>query len=387
MKVLFLSNEYGLMRAGSAYTHRLERLSCAIQEHGIQTDFLALRELPVGRPILAHPLNVPLIQRKLARYDFIHAGGNAAYTAVFLNLYARARVIHDVHGDTVSEAQLKREAGNNVGKTYRLIQAWVADSIAYRYADYFLAVSTPLQERLMREQHIPADKIGLVRNGVDLELFNQTSDVAEGGFTVGYAGGFQRWQGLDNLIAAFKLLSDDCVRLKFIGFTEQHAAVRAAIAGHLDGKVEMVDRVSQSELVSQLASVHVLIIPRPRHRAVEVAFPTKFAEYIALGKPVIVCDVDETARLVEQHHCGLVSKPNPAALAETIRAASRLDRAELVRMGRNARALAEREFSWEHIGRKYAELLFKWSAKSEGEGEGERERSGDLASRNMAGLP
>src|SRR5207249_4902570 len=133
--------------------------------------------------------------------------------------------------------------------------------------------------------------------------------------------------------------------------------------GNLDGKVEMMNRVTQSELVSQLAAAHALIIPRPLHRAVDVAFPTKFAEYIALGKPVIVCDVDETARLVEQHHCGLVSKPNPAALAETIRAASNMSPAELARMGRNARSLAEQEFSWEHIGRTYAELLVKWSAK------------------------
>jgi glycosyltransferase involved in cell wall biosynthesis len=363
MRVLFLSNEHGLIRTGSAYALRLERLGCAIEGHGIQTDFVNLREQPVGGPILAHPLNVPLIQRKLARYDFIHAGGNAAYTAVFLNLYTRAQVIHDVHGDTVSEAQLKREIRNSPGRIYRLLQAWVADAIAYRYADYCLAVSMPLRERLMRERHIPEHKIGLVRNGVDLKLFNQSSYVPEGRFTVGYAGGFQRWQGLDNLIAAFKLLSEDCVRLKIIGFTEQQAALRASIAGHLGNQVEMVDRVTQNELVSQLAGVHALIIPRSRHRAVEVAFPTKFAEYIALGKPIIVCDVDETARLVEQHHCGLVSEPNPTALAETIRAASRLDPAELGRMGQNARSLAEREFSWGHIGREYAQLLVKWSAK------------------------
>src|SRR5207249_5164213 len=142
----------------------------------------------------------------------------AAYTAVFLKLYTRARVIHDVHGDTVSEAQLKREAGNSPGKTYRLIQAWVAEYIANRYADYFLAVSRPLRERLIRERHIPAHKIGLVRNGVDLELFNHPLHTPEGRFTVAYAGGLQRWQGLDNLIAAFKLLREDCVQLKIRGF-------------------------------------------------------------------------------------------------------------------------------------------------------------------------
>jgi len=91
-------------------------------------------------------------------------------------------------------------------------------------------------------------------------------------------------------------------------------------------------------------------------------FPCKFSEYLALGRPIIVCDVDETARLVRQHHCGLVSEPSPAALAETIRAASNFTQVELNQMGQNARRLAEREFSWDDIGRKYADLLIEWGA-------------------------
>ncbi|MFL5735299.1 MAG: glycosyltransferase family 4 protein [Chloroflexia bacterium] len=379
MRVLFLSNEHGLERSGSAYAYRLEKLRRAIEEHGIETEFLSLREQPVGRPILAQPLNVPIIRyrgtvkRAPAGYDFIHAGGNAAYTAVFLKRHTGARIIHDVHGDTVSEAQLERQSNRdlphskkNKSPAYRLLQAVVADTVAYRNSDYFLAVSRPLEERLICEQHIPQHRIGLVRNGVDLELFDRALGAEEApssSFMIGYAGGFQRWQGLDNLIAAFELLAADSVRLKIIGFTGQEAGLKADIARRLGDKVDLVDRVTQSELVSQLATVQVLIIPRPSHRAVEVAFPTKFGEYIALGKPIIVCDVDETARLVQQHSCGLVSQPNPEALAESIRAASRLSHIELRRLGLNARALAEREFSWEHIGRRYAELLTTWSSK------------------------
>jgi glycosyltransferase involved in cell wall biosynthesis len=180
---------------------------------------------------------------------------------------------------------------------------------------------------------------------------------------VGYAGGFQLWQGIDMLVKAVQLLPRNGLRLRIIGFESRHAAFRSSIAQLLGERAELVDRVSQLELISELAAADVLIIPRPNHPAVAMAFPTKFSEYLALGKPVIVCDIDETSQLVREHRCGLVSKPDPASLAETIRAAAHLSPDELNLMGQNARRLAEREFSWEQIGREYAEQLVRWSAQ------------------------
>jgi glycosyltransferase involved in cell wall biosynthesis len=362
VKVLFLSNEYGIDRSPSAYTLRLHKLRCALARYGIRTEFLSLREQPVRRPILAQPLNLPFIRKKIADCDFIHAGGNAAYTAAFLKPYTRARLIHDVHGDSLGEAQLKWANRHGLSSAYWVVQALIADAVANRFAEYYLAVSKPLRQRLVDDWRIPSHRIGLIRNGVDLDVFAQPAGHLAEKFTVGYAGGFQPWQGLENLVSAFEILPAGTARLKIIGFTEQHAHLKARILHRLGNKVELVNRVPQTELVSQLGAAQALIIPRPSHRAVEVAFPTKFTEYLALGKPLIVCDVDETARLVREHRCGLVSNPNPLSIAETIRAGSNLTCTELNQMGRNARRLAEQEFSWHHIGRSYADLLTAWSA-------------------------
>jgi glycosyltransferase involved in cell wall biosynthesis len=150
------------------------------------------------------------------------------------------------------------------------------------------------------------------------------------------------------------------VRLRIIGFTPQNQRLRERIAARLGSRAELIDRLPQHQLAAQLSSADILIIPRPRHPAVEVALPTKFAEYAALGKAVIVCDVDETAQLVRDNQCGLVSPPNAVGLAITIAAATVLGPDQLELMGRNARALAEREFTWEVIGRNYAAFLTNW---------------------------
>lgn len=80
MKVLFLSNEYGVYRSGSAYAHRLEKLQCALQQRGIQTKSLSLREQPVPRPILAHPPNPPLILKKTPDSNLMNVVRGLAFT-------------------------------------------------------------------------------------------------------------------------------------------------------------------------------------------------------------------------------------------------------------------------------------------------------------------
>jgi glycosyltransferase involved in cell wall biosynthesis len=363
MKVLFLSSDYVSKGWGrSAYLHRLYKLSQALQEQGVQTEFLGLPDLPIARPQLLQPLNFPIMLRKFSGYDFVHAGGYAAYVAVCLKSLIKPRIIYDVHGDILSEAQLQQSASHNNLNTYWVMQARICQKIAYRGSDFFLAVSQPLEERLIREQKVSSQNIGLVRNGVDLQLFNQSSPThTDSRFVVAYAGGFQCWQGLDNLIDAFEVLRDEKIQLKIIGFSKEQSALRKSILRRLGNSVELADRMSQKELVLNLSTANLLVIPRSRHRAIEVAFPTKFSEYLAMGKPVIVNDVDETANLVRQYSCGLVSEPNPKALAATILAASKLPMGEMMQMGKNGRLLSEKEFSWQVIGKKYFDLLTKWS--------------------------
>jgi glycosyltransferase involved in cell wall biosynthesis len=363
MKVLFLSNDYGLDRPISAYTHRLEKLRRALQHEGIETGFLSLREQPFRRPVLVHPLNLPFIRRRISNYDFIHAGGDAAFTTAFLPRRSRPRVIFDVHGDSLSEARQALNSCRGWLAACRLVQAYTLNAISYKRPSYFLVVSDPSRSRLLSEKRIPGNRISIVRNGVDLDLFRPQPVAPAGPFTVCYAGGFHAYQGIDNLVNAFALLGEGGnIHLKIIGFTAEQTSLKQAIASRLGPKVQLMGRLPQKELISELSNTHVFVIPRMRNRAVEVALPTKFAEYLALAKPVIVSNVDETAGMVERHNCGLVSEPNPEALAETFRRASDLTQAELNQMGQNGRGLAEREFAWPIIGKRYADRIATWSS-------------------------
>ncbi len=201
------------------------------------------------------------------------------------------------------------------------------------------------------------DNSALVRNGVDLNVFRPLPTRSDASFIVGYAGGFVGWQGVDNLVNAVDRSSNKRIRLHLIGIGPQDQSLADKIKRQLGDRVKLFNRMDQEKLVRTLAETDVLTIPRRAHPALRVALPTKFAEYLALGKPVIVSDVDETADLIRLHRCGLVAEPNVESWTTTLDNASELSGNERANMGARGRNLAESEFSWERIGEHYADSL------------------------------
>jgi glycosyltransferase involved in cell wall biosynthesis len=336
----------------------LHKLAEGLGRLGAEVDFLYLRDRPFSRPQLAQPLNLPFVWRGLRGYDFIHAGDDAVYTAALWKRFTGAPIIYDVHGDSLSEARLGWQSTRRLRQLFYIFQAFVTTRVGSLLGDYFLVVSGPLKELLLAKG-LPERRIFLVRNGVDTELFRPPGDgpPANEHFTVCYAGRFQCWQGTEALLEAARKLRDEDIKFRLIGFDPDDEPLKRRIAGELGEKAELVNRLPQAELVAHLARADALIIPRQRHPATVVALPTKFGEYAALGRPVIVSDVDETANMVRERGCGLVAVPTAEGLAATILAAKRLSPQERRRMGQNGRRLAEEVFSWEVICRDYYRQL------------------------------
>lgn len=360
MKVLFLSTESNRAGTRTAYGHRLDKLRISIEARGIQTDEFSLRDARINRPILLHPLNYPSARRKLLEADFIHAGGDAAYVAKIWSPLMRARVIHDVHGDTFNEARLKWSLQPGLAPLHQLVQSFIANLVEFRRGGKFLVVSRHMQNWLSKKISGNDENTALIRNGVDLNVFRPLPTQSKSDFVVGYAGGFVGWQGVDNLVNAVDRSSNKRIRLHLIGIGPRDQALAGKFKRQLGDRVTLFNRMDQETLVQTLADADVLAIPRQAHPALRVALPTKFAEYLALGKPVIVSDVDETADLIRRHHCGLVAQPTVESLTAILEDASQLNSGELQQMGARGRNLAESEFSWDRIGRHYADSLHQW---------------------------
>jgi glycosyltransferase involved in cell wall biosynthesis len=223
-------------------------------------------------------------------------------------------------------------------------------------ADQVITVSSYHAKKLIQDG-LPPERVSIIRNGVDLDLFTYEPMREWPEFIFAYAGEFQSYQGMDNLIAAFERVPGPRLRLLVVGFTPEYADLKERFAERLGPRVTLVDRTDRKTLVSLLRRAAILVIPGIDHPGRRNVFPTKFAEYAALGRPVLVTDVDDTAVFVKEYGCGFVSGCSPELIAAAMETAAGSPLEELVRMGQAARAMAEEHFSWERIGDQYADLV------------------------------
>jgi glycosyltransferase involved in cell wall biosynthesis len=229
--------------------------------------------------------------------------------------------------------------------------------MALRSADFILTQSEWHKSDLIRAGVKP-DRISVVRNGVDLELFQPLPPTENPQFTFGYAGEFQTWQGIDDLISAFEKISNPEITMLLIGFRESNREIKKMFSEKFGPRVKLVDRTDRKTMLNLLSLSSILISPRPNHIASRAAFPVKFAEYAALGKPILVNEVDETADFIRKYDCGFVSSPPSVTnLALSLEQAASTPRETLLQMGLRSRKMAEENFSWPKIGDDYAALV------------------------------
>ncbi|MFX0202025.1 MAG: glycosyltransferase family 4 protein [Candidatus Hodarchaeota archaeon] len=355
VKVTFISHAQPSL---FAFHHRMKKLAEGLCRLNVKTNFLYLKEYPFKGPSLLQPLNLPFIREKLRDSDFIHAGNVLSTLCLgFLLPMKHQTIICDLHGDVVSEAKLKIKFHYSLINLFNLFQAKIADHFAIRFSDYFLAVCEPLKQSYVTKG-VPRDKLWVIRNGVDTTLFDFQKPKKFNELVITYAGGFQVWQGIGNLLRAVELISKRSkIKLKIIGLNSTQTELRKRLMKRLQDKVILVDRMPQEELIPHLKNSSFFIIPRDKHPAVYHAFPTKFAEYLSIGRPIIVTDVDETADFVRTYKCGIVTRSNPESIAEGIERASELSSNEICAMGRNARSLAVQQFDWKIISKQYLNYL------------------------------
>ncbi|MFW5708804.1 MAG: glycosyltransferase [Chloroflexota bacterium] len=362
MRILFLSNQ--LPGSHSAYDTRLDGLRLGLAACGAQTGWTSLRQMRFARPHLLFPLNGPHIARLAQGYDVIHAGGTgAALAACVARQWGGPPVVYDVHGDEVQESLLRWQARRSVKSAYVLLQARLISAPARHCADHLLMVSRPFFVRYQNEKYIDPSRMSLVLNGVDTKTFHPAADYvarADGRTHICYAGSFQSWQAVDELVAAFQQISTADVYFHIIGFDPTRNAdqqLKAQISDTLGAQVTCLDWLTKADLIRYLQYMDVLIIPRTTHPAMRGGLPSKFAEYLALGKPLIVTSVDDTALYVRQHDCGIVCEPDADSMADALRTSLRLTPSEQALLGSNARNLAKNLFDWRVIARDYLDTL------------------------------
>jgi glycosyltransferase involved in cell wall biosynthesis len=228
----------------------------------------------------------------------------------------------------------------------------------YQAADHIFCVSNAARNYLQDVFRVPAQKISVMPNGVDLALFAGARDGfkirAELGLenkkVIGFVGAFQPWHGLEGLITSFASVRRQVpqAHLLLVGDGRARPAVeRAILENGVAGHVTITGLVPQVQVPDYLAAVDVAALPYPPLPAELWFSPLKLYEYMAAGKAIVASHDGQIGEVLQHGKTGLLYPPGD--LSELTRSLVGLLEAEETRLalGVIAQQQAAKEHSWD----------------------------------------
>jgi glycosyltransferase involved in cell wall biosynthesis len=236
-------------------------------------------------------------------------------------------------------------------KGWRRAAVRTAHRFTLRRTARVVTVSPLLRQALVEQYAFPAERIDVVPNGVDTQLFRPADrDAARKKLNlppdrriVVCVGGFFAHHAIDFLIAA--------------AAKAEAVLVLVGKAGPTGGDLIHAGCVPHENVPDYLAAAdvcaYVLRTPHP-----QFGFsPIKVYEYMAAGRPVIAAtDLADIRAFVNDQGIGVATSLEVDAFAGAMSELLK-DPGRLRRMGEAGRALAEAQFSWDRVARQVDESL------------------------------
>lgn len=283
-------------------------------------------------PLIEHRALMDAVRARLSevvdavRPDILHAHSPVLNALPALEI-GKARgipVVYEVRAfweDAAADLGTAREWGPR----YRLTRAM--ETRALRRADAVTTICEGLRGDILK-RGISADKITVIPNAVDVTKFRFKAPADAGivqkyrlapGATLGFAGSFYAYEGLDLLLQAMPqvLRAAPQARLLLLGGGPREDALKALAARlGLEGSVHFVGRVPHDEVGRYYSAMDLMVYPRISRRLTELVTPLKPLEAMALGKLVAASDVGGHRELIRDGYNGyLFAAGSPTALA------------------------------------------------------------------------
>ena len=115
---------------------------------------------------------------------------------------------------------------------------------------------------------------------------------------------------------------------------------------NMQQSVEITGYVDRPVMIQRMSNAAVLALAKPANKQAEHCFPTKIAEYLSTGKPVLTTITGSIPQFLTDRKDSFLTEPNnPIEIAETLTDIfSDYRQAEII--GKNGRELAQNEFDY-----------------------------------------
>lgn len=245
-------------------------------------------------------------------------------------------------------------------------------SLMWKSSDALIAVSGSVADELESLYGIPREKIHVVHNGVDLQIFypQKSRDVvlkrhglSRDSHIILYLGGFRPVKGPICVIKALSNIHEEFKRIKVLFVGNPRHPLESSFAKpildlikrlKLKDTVYVIKNIPYTRMPEYYSAADALVIP-----SIYDAFPKVTLEAMACMTPVIASAIGGLTELIHDKKTGILVKPaNPDELAEAIVNVVSSDDLRM-KLGLNARKLVIDRFTWSHTAKRVMSVYQK----------------------------
>jgi colanic acid biosynthesis glycosyl transferase WcaI len=240
-------------------------------------------------------------------------------------------------------------------------------SFLYRSSDRIVVVSPAFKDYLVEQMHVAAEKIFVVPNGVETDVFDPNRAEhdfkkefgLEGKVVVSYIGTMGMAHGLEKILetAAEIQHSRPEISFLFVGEGSEKERIISIAASKKLTNIRFVGEQPRERIPHYICASDICLVLLKKSDIFKTVIPTKMLEFMSCARPVILGVDGEARRIIEDAQAGIFIRPGSEA--DLTDAVVRLAEDSELRseLGRNGRRYVLQNFSRPQTAQTYLEVL------------------------------
>lgn len=301
------------------------------------------------------------------RFDIVHDNQTLSYGISLMQASGFPVVATIHHPLTIDLQNALRQARSLYEQARRILWSpWIMQQVVARRLPRVIVVSETSKRSVQEAFDLDPDRMRVVHNGIDTEVFRPMPEVERQPGLIVYVGNSEdRNKGARYLMEALDLLQNDRrdYQLALVDQKRERLKLVPRLVKEfgLQSRVHFMGRLPIDQLVRLYNQATIVVSP-----SLYEGFGLPAAEAMSCGKPVIATTGGAFPEIIDHDETGwLVPPGNSRALADAIRLLME-DAALRDRLGRAGREAILRRFSWRKAAEEtlavYEELLGRPSA-------------------------
>ncbi len=322
----------GLIEKG----HEVHVFTQAKEVEGVPNEYVhRFRAVPMNPHFSLDSLSAPRMIAEVCKehdIEVLHAQMNSSTTETFLPFYRKFLP------PLVATFHLAYSSGQSFYTTWFTLR-WLASLFSLKNYDEIILVD-PMQRPHILNYGIPENRLTVIRNGVNTEMFSPAKNNRNDGILdFVYVGRLSLDKGISTLLDAFARYHDEnpASRLTLIGDGKLKTKMNNCVP---DGSISWLGALEHESIPTYLKMMDVFVIPQNIG-----GLGMSVLEAMSCGLPVITTGIGETTRLLGSNE-GILVRPH--RVPEVVNAMRQMGQDEYGRleMGRRCRQKVLRKYTW-----------------------------------------